>query len=826
MTDINTIETKWHELSIDEGEHVVESDDYYVELSGEEVPTISAMAVGLSFGPKVNTAPSLSFEVPPDERLEGQDYLATTLKFFVGPDLAFQGEVRKVQASRDHENDFSIKARSKGRELTGETDRRTINNEVSYDAIAEEIDEYNDFDGTHDDLVNTSQESLSANADKRGGHVRGVTDGESSATVEYKNVGPDATNIDILYAKLYATDGLSVTVDTASSSYTETFSGQDKNIYGEWVQITPDGSLSAEEYDLTFDFGENDLLHDWITITNHDIKRTVLTPTVTQLEQDIFLYSRFGEDLLEVEEVGNGIWIDEGEEEDEEPQVRTRQITSWNTIELSDGDGTGYSNVRQATGSENSVDNRILQLPRGTTSGDMGPLFDLTNPLEDWAIALRMRVTDEGSGDGSGEHHWDGFLNINGVELQARYLTNNLYSSGSPDSEFTWRARNIEYDANPAFDNPIESIDTFEIGTSDDTSYDAVEIDAIVFIHKERDLIYTLDDTLDSNDQLSRPYQYATSQNYEGELGVTFSPFITTDNISEATVSASIQNTSDAFGRWGPRQSIAFIADYPNPPPNSTTNETDFVYPGVSHKVNIVLSGSGTQNYDSPTKSVNPMIIEDFSVTGSLNDLSVIYDYSVSDNRLSVINDIATKTASVFRFSGDEATIFQPGLLKTDPDLHREDIYSSVSIEDVYASCEVFGANNISSGVVKAENPPDFVDDHKEIRDQELESVEACVREAVDFLRENSTVQYEGEIETLPTFAPLGEEMNGSMFPHGQDMLINSVRYGMRGATIRLGKKKDLSSKLINMRRRSESSDKKRTRKGFRVPVGEDEFSE
>jgi len=123
----------------------------------------------------------------------------------------------------------------------------------------------------------------------------------------------------------------------------------------------------------------------------------------------------------------------------------------------------------------------------------------------------------------------------------------------------------------------------------------------------------------------------------------------------------------------------------------------------------------------------------------------------------------------------------------------------------------VYGQNGIYSGVIEADNPPSFVDRNKEIRDADIETELDAQRRAISFLRNNSTIEYEGSIDTMPTFAPVGEMMDGSLFDHGQDMVIETVSYGKDRTSISLGFEQRLSRKIRGLDRDTSSLTRSQT---------------
>lgn len=313
----------------------------------------------------------------------------------------------------------------------------------------------------------------------------------------------------------------------------------------------------------------------------------------------------------------------------------------------------------------------------------------------------------------------------------------------------------------------------------------------------------------ESNGYLDYPPVYSNGEVFDNT--VDFESVASEENIFQSTTTASLTNTDDVSGSWGPSQKTTNTAPFLQP--RNTDVVTDsYPYTGVDHKVRMHLSAAGTErDDDSPRLGYERMGITSYEVTISTNDLEIVFDQSLTGNRLSVMSELADDSSYFFRWEGNNAHIFQRGAEKTNPELRNEEVNSSIGIEDVYSSAEVFGFDGVSSGVIEAEDPPDFIDRHKEIRDQNIETELDARRRAIGFLRDNSTIEYEGDITTLPTFAPVGALIDGEMFNHGEDMVIESVRYGKRRTTINLGFEQKLSRKVRGLDRSTTSITRKQT---------------
>lgn len=218
-------------------------------------------------------------------------------------------------------------------------------------------------------------------------------------------------------------------------------------------------------------------------------------------------------------------------------------------------------------------------------------------------------------------------------------------------------------------------------------------------------------------------------------------------------------------------------------------------------------SPSGAQSA-TPRFGYDGQNIKSWVLSVDTEDLAVFTSQTFNDNRLSVISDAADSNNVFFRWEGASCKIFERGDLETFPNLKKEKVSSSISIEDVYSSCEVIGKNGTSSGKVTSDNAPSYINRHAEIRNPDITTVDDARREARAFLAEHSTINFTGKIDTFPTRAPLGEVIDGTLFRHGKDTFIKSVRYSKRNATIDCGREKRLFDELIKLDRGVESTKK------------------
>jgi hypothetical protein len=389
----------------------------------------------------------------------------------------------------------------------------------------------------------------------------------------------------------------------------------------------------------------------------------------------------------------------------------------------------------------------------------------------------------------------------------------------------------VSYDFINDFANPIQQeTDVFleaSTGNEQDSnrrSETAFVVSPLVLVHKQdewnsSDFDLTVDE---AEGHLDYPPEYADGSNFGTDI--RFTEEISDENIAESTVTSVVSTEQDILSSWGPSQVIDLeTTSFPSYP-NSTTSTESYSYPGVQHVIKYSLSSGGFRDNDSPREGFNRQRLDSYSVDYTVNDLEVMFDRNLSNNHLALMNSLAGDSTVLFRWEGEKAKIFHRGQEATNINLRSENISSSISIEDVYGSCEVVGLHNVRSGIIESVNAPDFVDDHKVIRSEDITSVTDAKNRARRFLENHGTIQYKGDISTLPTFAPLGAEIDGSLFNHGQDMIIQGVNYGKRRTSISLGYNKNVSTELLALGDDTQSTKTRTTSKGMTIPAGEEQI--
>lgn len=825
----DTIEGEWHDEALGSEATVVGPNQYVATLRMEGLET-RRFVIDVRYNPTLNEAKKLRATVEPKDYLRGETYLGATMTVEIGEDVLFEGEVKKITTNQQ-DDDFELIVHSPGLKLKGMSTEEKVENEVVFDYMGELVDYYSEVPEEFGNMVDTDRETLQGVEDLPG-NIRRVTEetgsglgtanlggmplgGQADGTATYSNINHPAHTLDTIYVKAYTPGTSHITVEVVDSndvSYSQRVDSADKNRYGEWIAVTPEG-LSGSSYDIIIGLNVDTYLMDWRAVHNQKLERTVHTPDIQSFDKEPF-YSAHFDDLIDMEKESSTLEDHEG---------RTYQTTAWNDEE------SAHQIGRKSVWDEMTD----VDLPQTRHGDDMtagrGMLLDpnydqhhefklrTDSIIPKWQLWCRARIHQVREGE---SWDWKPIVEIN--DVTHTWTRNNIGTTLDVD-DFRW-FRIAEWNIHPDWPNDFVSHLNVVLQAHERTNV-TLEIDTLCVTwatYMEDFPDYNFDNTLSKNKgHLDSPESYLE----EGYM--TYQEQASDENIEEATVYGTFWNTDEARYTYGVSQRVDRTAEFPDTYDGTAIDTQTFYYPGRGHSVKIRLCASGDARDDaSPRYGYEPVIFDGLTVDSANNDLDVIYSTSVGDNNLSIMNDMATNRTARFRFDGYEAVIFLQGSIHTDPTLRQEEINSSVTIEDVYQSAEVIGKHNIRSGVIQAKDAPDFVDDHMQIRDDGIEDVQEAVSRAKSFISEHGSIDYEASIRTLPTFAPLGAMMDGSNFNHGQDVEIESINYRGDSATISLGITRNVAREFIRLSSESHGTKQDQTRKGFIIPVGKDEFRE
>jgi hypothetical protein len=834
MVDIDTLEGEWQDLAIDDGDIVLTANEYFAELDdGSNV--ISTRITSISYSPTVNKAKNLKIDVPPTSDLEDNTYLGETLRVYVDDSLLFEGDIVTISTSQTEGDDYTVEAESPGKRLKGDDIDRTVSNELVYDTISSVIDGFNELDGNYRNLQGTDDEERQDVKDL-GQNVLTSSDVETTGAVTYPFLGINASDIETIYVKSY-TPGSddSIIVDVlGAEQHSYTIDDADGSRYGEWNKIKPDIS-DISQYDFKIRMKNDARLIDWVVITNHQIRRKTYTPDISEDsspeagvgESDFYTFDTDEELVKNTQNSGDAYIVTD---EEGSYEIRTRKVSAWGIIDYQ-GDPYSTSDIpAEEQGNfqlndEDAIAGQELVLEKGERSPDLSNLFFVRDTLVDYEMNIRLRVTEDTNTDPDVNPNWRFSLELNG-ETNDRISIGNAVFETETDWPYSKDHGWLNFRDTGVREGDLDSVDSLVIKTLSDSELH-VAIDAIVFTHKGEQLNYTFSDDTDSNNQLARPASYAHNGLYDSNQYVEFQAQQSDKNISSATSTISVSSSQNTASEWGVEQSVTLTpgVGYTSFVDSTNTVSDSFAYPGVSHSIRVMLAGIADDT-ETPKEGHDEMVLNSISADISTNDADIVTDEGLSGNRLSVINSLAKDSSALFRFDGNKAKIFQQGLLKTDVDLYKESVTSSRDISETYKSCQVKGKNDVKGNRVVAPNAPSFVDKDKSIIDRGVESKEQATSKARSFLKDHGEIEYKGDISTLPTMAPIGEMMDGSIFAHGQDMVIEGVRYSKNRTSISLGFDEDVASQLIENAREARNINQEGASKGMTVPTGEDEFSE
>jgi hypothetical protein len=775
-TDYSTIEQSrdWSELAIDDGTISLEKNSYYLRLFSRSGNEIVSQIESIGFKQEVNAAQNPTFDIPPLGELKTNktDYLSGAAQLFIDGKIAFAGEIIKIDTSQTIGDNISIKVRNPGRKLDDQSVDITPNNSVLQDVIGKIIDRQNDIHSEFSDMIS----SASLNNTTQIGDLIAVSSGNNSGTITFSDVNSDLSSLDRVNVKAYSAPSVEMELlpaDSNEEDFTYTMDTLDKNESGEWVTIDIP-SYPETSYDLRFTLEDNSYLFDWLAIAGSEVTRELTAPTIEQVGSDEFFYSRSGAELQNniIDAESSNIVYDSGSD-----AVRAKQ---WGVV----------GEFLNSQSRSNAVNGAAEVLPVGTSSNPID--LSSEDSIENGDLYIRAMVED-----------YPGTEDVIAVDVGVNVGTERISSTNIPVDEWGWTSVPVAFDISSS-----TSLDAIEITNNDTVDGDGVNlvIDVCYWVDGDRnstDILFS--NSVDENQQLEGPREYAD------EAYVTFTTEASTENVTEATTTTTTRNNSTVYTAWGPSQRLTKDINFPTPPNNSNEVSNSYPFTGVEHQVRVYLGASGYDETQTPQRGYQSIELDSYEVTVSTNDLEILYDQDITGSRLQAISDLADSSTYFYRWDGNRCKVFQRGAKKSNVDVRKENATDSVGIEDVYSSAEVYGQNGVYSGVVEADNPPSFVDRNKEIRDADIETELDAQRRAISFLRNNSTIEYEGSIDTMPTFAPVGEMMDGSLFDHGQDMVIETVSYGKDRTSISLGFEQRLSRKIRGLDRDTSSLTRSQT---------------
>ena len=779
--DFPIIDQDWDDIVIDDGTITTKANSYYAKVysTNEETEPIRTEIDSIRYSPEVNSATGISIEVEPKQEFESEEYLGGILDVFVDKKPLFSGRVYKISTSQTEGDFYTIDAEPPGKELRNETIDESTDNFLLSDYIAKTIDKYNDWDDEHFNLIDTSQESLTdINTIGRG---REATSDNSE--IIYSDVGTDASIVDILYVKLSVSGSVDVTIQTANSSYTRTFT-ESEGEYGQWLKINP-SELDSEEYDIKFEMTEDSVVFDWISLTTSEITRTV-EPEIVDLVRDQETVQQASSDAQ---------WENILNIEDTDPyKVEDGKLIPLETSFAFEALGDNSGDFTFEEFSDEYSDGEATGFDSFSNEGDtLRYSFTPEYDIENWSLIYREELVLDDENDDR--------VRVPGIDfiVDGDRIEGNIDGARFIPRDLRWDIANGQETLSAGDSIDIEFVIVEKDGPDsdwDEEDYGDWIFDVITLVDDRyyEDPTNTFDNEVhEAEGYLDDPWPYAK----DNPALANFQE-ISTGEVIETGYLDVETNDLNGVAELG----ISFDGG------NSFQTESN-VTSIVKNNIGLTASISGrvgTKGWEdeprnqTPRLGYQPQEIDLYELAVDTNSIEILFNQNVTGNRLKAITDIIDNSRLYYRWEGKDCRIFQRGSKKTDIQLKKEDVTSSVSIEDVYASCEVIG-DGVSSGIIEADEAPEYVNRHKEIRDPDITLEDDAIRRARSFLEENSSVEYEADIRTLPTLAPLGEMVDGSNFAHGKDVFIESVNYGKRRSDIDLGKTKDLQTELLNLDR-------------------------
>lgn len=771
---------EWDENARDTGEAVVEARSYHVLLVSRTGTTVVQPTTSVTYRPRHSAAHGFRVSIEPDTALHTDEFITGDAVLFADGEALQVGAIEEIEYNQN-DDDYTIKARAVGYQIEEQVINRTATNEVVEDVLAKSVHEYNEVIGTFDDLFGTFKESTNSAMKVVGGDIyalQGNFYGEAVYTGLTDDSGNDwfASDLDVINFKAYTPGKVTVRITTASETYDEEFHDLTAADYGEWVEMDVP-ALPDETFELKFElWDEGSFLYAWNALAESKVRTQVDPLQVQTVEEDVFAYSRSGQTLRdETAQDSNGdpivspgvIW------DDSRKIYRPRRKATWYIF--SDDQVSGNTLI-------DSDDGACQGAHRDFTPG--GATFTTTFTPEDEAREwkLRARVAQDDANTTNSDGAWTVTVGING--------STESYNINPPPPDTVEWVTIAEWDYFSAWPDNSKDL-TLDLHTHTDS-----EVSMLVdcFCFTDGPTFNNFDNVLnEAGGQLDSPHLY-------GDGYVEFTSSASADNITSATVDTPLFKSGEPVARWGPRQRTDQDAPWePVRAPNSSSTTDVFNYPGVNHGVRVHLAAQGDVQNDTPRYgwTYAGMDLSEYSVSVDSDDLELFSNYDLSGNRLEVLSSTAKDSSHVYRWEGNRVQIFKQGSRKTDVDLLQAKTTSSVSDLDVYSSVEVIG-DGVTSGVIHAPNPPQFVDRHKEIRDPDITTRQDALRRASSFIVKNSTLNYSGEIRTLPTPVPVGEMLDGQHFTHGKDSLIESANYSQKRTTIQTGFERRFSDQFID----------------------------
>lgn len=784
---VDTIEGEWDDSVQGDNPQLLSQGEYSVDINGYDLLPIQS----ISYSPSISSVKKgrISVLVPPSDfnQVIGKD-----CQVYVGQDIIIDGEIKKINADRDNE-EVELVIHPIGLDLKKESVDIKADDFILQDFIAKVIDEYNEIDDFETDIYATSNTT-------------------------YTNVGSDSSELELLYVKGIFDGGMDITIDDGTNTYTESYQSTSPKV-GEWIKVDPGSTFdgNSNSYDITFNPGSGSKLAIWRAMRTLEIERTIHPMNVgTFTTEQSVAYANDNDSWNDV--------VDKDSTEDswdnlpitiEYGELKQQKIRHWvltSDSPASDGPSSDNSGFRSTNFNENPyVDTAVKDYAVYLNSDKHWVEFTWENEYDMPRFAINMRYYMYEGDSEEVPSPFEGYrfdLKLDGEVIRENVKFKDLdmrtTDTHSHSENFDW-GRVLQRSGLEKGEHTFRIEVAQDNGFTNDDKHSGIVIDCIVARDYVYSTTYGFDNSLDSDNLLSSPGEYWGSESVDLQnISVGYA-------VDEVTIDGEFNHTENL-------QEIG--TELPDNRTSSNTSTDTYQYTGIESinsdiKVVVRLSAGEKDTDRPPTLNNKRNVLSSLEVKARGSNIPLVNGTNVTGNRLSVITDETDGSEIYFRMDGNEVVVMQRGSLKTSPNLRKESVESSVDIEGSYASCQVigrrqgpdtgmrFGTQDVKGDIIEAENAPNIVDDHKIIEDKSKTTKKACNEKAVSFLAENARIKYDGRIETLPTFAPLGEDIDGAVFSHGEDMMIEAVDYSMDGTTITFGREHDFSKQLVDMIKKS-----------------------
>lgn len=812
------IEEDWDEIAIDDGSIVSEKNNYFAKVFDRQGNEFESVVDSIRFTEEINSAPEIDVDIEAKKDFQNVDILDGVLEVFVDGDILFAGIIKKVSFGQTEDDFYTVTAVSPGMLMRDKTASEVVDEEITIDYLAKLVDRYDGVVSSFNDRAGTSAETLT-NVDTLANRVYHLFD--ASSVAEHQVTLTNPSDLSYLYVKI--SQDVDVTIEGLNNgnTHTESFSIRVTDApYGDWKKMDtsqfPDDSQGFFIKFTTPLFGR---VFDWVAGTSErDLDRIVDVWNPETLLSNHTIETVSGSDwenvILSKEEAADEDDV-QGTLAGKPFTVENNQFENLQSCYTTDVSFDGSGGVQRQSDStyESYLDTasggeyRVIYLDTQTVTFTFTPKYDI--PGEH--LGFSFRTLNEYAGGMTNNVT----INVNGTGINGPYFWD-LPGSNFATSSWEWNHFSDmgSYGPEPPDSYPAGQSVTVQITLPNnhggDNDSEGLAIDIVA--PNDRRYDYNFDNTLDNTtgNSASRPKNYLDGPELYPK-SVDFAPAasIAPYNLTEATVDATVNG-------WRDKEFLRVRFDDISPwrPKGNFIDDSIINWDNQSYSLFLQplfrTNGLGVDRTSTPNitprNGYKQMVISDYTVTADVDDLPVTNGDDASGTLLAVMSEFADDSNIIFRWEGNTCRLFKQGSRTISKDLITKDVSSSVDIQETYSSVEVIGKGGVSSGVVDLQRAPSWLDRKRENRDRDVTTEEQASEKAKSFLLDNSEINYSGNIQTLPTTVPVGEELPASLFTHGQSNVVKSASYSKTGTDISAGREETFGIELLNIRRAEDSS--------------------